>query len=357
MKLISKTIVTTLLGLGVLGVGLTERSSAAEFKMTASSSHPPIIPWVAAIKNHVVPESVKRAKALGHTIKWTEAYSGTLYNFKNTLEGIQDGLGDIGWVGTLWEPNKMPLENVSYFAPFVAVDTKNLQEISEDMHKKIPQMNKEWLKFNQVAIGVMSADGYVIVSKKPIRKLEDFKGLKLYAPGAVARWLEGTGAVGINAGLPIQYNGIKTGVADGSIVPGTAVLPFKLHEVAPYIIQANIGGSMPGALTMNLNTWKKLPKELQDMFMQLGKEYADLNTKEIKARRTKHLAIVAKQGGKIITMPRKEQERWAAAVPDIAGDWVKIYEKKGLPAKAVLDAYVKGAKARGEKPLRDWGVK
>ena len=87
--------------------------NAAEFKLTASSSHPPVVPWVKTIKDFVVPESTKRAKALGHTLKWTEAYAGALYNFKNTLEGIGEGLGDVtGLVpcGNLISyPCKMPL--------------------------------------------------------------------------------------------------------------------------------------------------------------------------------------------------------------------------------------------------------
>ena len=91
-------------------------AGAAEFKLTAGSSHPPIIPWVGTIKNFVVPQSVVRLKAMGgkHTIKWTEAYAGALYNWKNTLEGVQDGLADVGWVGTLWEPSKLPLHNASF---------------------------------------------------------------------------------------------------------------------------------------------------------------------------------------------------------------------------------------------------
>ena len=28
----------------------------------------------------------------------------------------QNGLADLGWVGTLWEPIKMPLMNVSFYA-------------------------------------------------------------------------------------------------------------------------------------------------------------------------------------------------------------------------------------------------
>ena len=62
----------------------SQTASSAEFKLTASSSHPPVVPWVKTIKDYVVPESTKIAKALGHTLKWTEAYAGALYNFKNT---------------------------------------------------------------------------------------------------------------------------------------------------------------------------------------------------------------------------------------------------------------------------------
>ena len=64
----------------------------------------------------MVPESNRILKEMGapDTIEWTQAYAGTLYNFKNTLEGVGDGLADIGWVGTLWEPVKMPLMNVTY---------------------------------------------------------------------------------------------------------------------------------------------------------------------------------------------------------------------------------------------------
>ena len=41
-------------------------------------------------------------------------------------------------------------------------------------------------------------------------------------------------------------------------------------------------------------------------------------------------------------------------MPNLAGDWVKLNEAKGLPAKEVLKAYVEGARKRGVTPLRDW---
>lgn len=336
-------------------LAVTGQSHAATFKLTAGSSHPPIVPWAVALRDLIVPESTKRAKALGHTLEWTEAYSGVLYNFKNTLEGVQDGLADVGWVGTLWEPNKMPLHNVTYFAPFGTSNVQALLEIGRELHEKIPAMNQQWTKYNQKLLGVFATDAYILMTKKPIKSVADLKGLKLFAPGAVARWVEGTGAIGIDAGLPVYYNGIKTGVANGVISPTTGILPFKLHEVAPDLTQLQMGGALPGALTMNLNTWKKLPPELQKMFLELGNEYGDWVAKRVVGFYNKTVGAMKKNPKVNVSVLSMDQQRkWAQSVPNIAAEWVKKTEARGLPAGKVLKVYMDGMRARGEKPLRDW---
>jgi len=331
-------------------------TSAKVFKLTAGSSHPPIIPWVGTIHNFVVPESNRRLKAMGSPdrIKWTEAYAGALYNFKNTLEGVQDGLADIGWVGTLWEPSKLPLHNVTFYTPFVTDNVKVLEKIENDMHRDIPAMNQQWRKYNQIYLGPQVIDAYVIITKAPIRSLVDLKGKKFMAPGAVSRWLEGTGAIAVNGGLPVYYNNLKTGVADGAILPGTGILPFKLHEVAPYVTQANLGGGITGALTMNFNTWNGLPPQMQKLFKQLGHEYGQLVTKRVAANKVKQFKILAKKGAIISTLPRAEQVKWANSLPDIAAQWVKQNEAKGLPARRVLTTFMNAVRKAGIKPLREW---
>ncbi len=350
MSIVTSGIVAVLCALPFAG------AQSAEFKLTAGSSHPPIIPWVGAIKNHVVPQSVLRLKQAGgkNTIKWTEAYAGALYNFQNTLEGIQDGLADIGWVGTLWEPNKLPLQNVTYYAPFATDNMQHLMEIQEELQSSVPALNQAWAKYNQVYLGSQVIDGYVLISKTPVNSIADLKGKKLYTPGAIALWLKGTGAIGVNGGLPVYYNGIKTGVVDGAILPGSSILPFKLHEVAPYVIDARLGGMISGALTMNLATWNKLPADMQAMFRKLGKEYGQLVVERVSANRTKFFGIIAKKGAKISVLSDAERKKWADSVPDIAGQWVKRIEAKGLPAKKLMHAYMDAVRKRGGAPVRAW---
>lgn len=343
----------TLAGFISAGLVLSGSAGAKEWNLTAGASHPPIIPWVATIKNHVVPESNKRLKAMGKpdTIKWTEAYAGALYKFTETLEGVGDGLADIGWVGTLWEPVKMPLHNVTFYAPFATGDVFHLMEIQEEMETTIPAFRAEWTRQNTVYLGAQVADTYHLITNFPIRTVEDLEGKKLMSPGAVANWLKGTGAIGIDGGLPVYYNNIKTGVADGAIVITTGMLPFKLHEVAPYITKVDLGGPISGGLAMNKDTWDSLPDYMQEMFRQLGKEYAEIQTKIVKANAEKFLTTMEEQGAKVSELPAAERKKWVDGLPDLAGDWARANGEAGAQ---VLKSFMDGVRERGGEPARQW---
>ncbi len=327
-------------------------SDAKIYKLTAGASHPPVVPWVAVIKNHVVPQSNIRLKAIGSpdSIKWTEAYAGALYNFKNTLEGIQDGLADIGWVGTLWEPVKMPLANVSYYAPFAEGDVNKMISIAWDL-QTLPAVQAEWAKHNQVILGPMVADTYHLVSKFPITSIAQLRGKKVLAPGPTANWLKGLGATPVNVGLPIYYNSLKTGVADIGIIITMGMLPFKLHEVAPYIIKVDMGGCICGALTMNKDTWDKLPLHMKAVMMDLGRDYSRMQTDIVAKKSSLFLKLMAKQGATIMEFPAAERTKWVNTLPDIAGDWAKA---NGAAGKQVLKVFMDGVRKRGGKPARAW---
>lgn len=341
-----------LLGLAAATVmALPVTGQAAEFALTASSSHPPIVPWVANLKNYVVPEAAKRAEALGHKITWTEAYAGALYNFENTLEGIGDGLGDIGWVGSLWEPSKQPLMNVTFALPFVTGDVKAAAEIESEMLANIPAIQEEWTKHGAVYLGPQSIDDYVIISTKEINSVDDIKGMKLYGPGATARWIEGTGAIAIGGGLPVYYNGIKTGVANGAIVPFSSILPFKLHEVAPHITFPGFGGGITGALAMNKGTFDSLPPEMQKLFQEIGKEYGEKTTEGVIHNFNTHKAKLTEAGAKINELSTDAMKKWANTIPNLAKQWA---DANGAVAKEVLAAYMDGVRKRGITPIRDW---
>ena len=327
---------------------------ARDYKMTIGSSHPPVLPWTIPLQKLVVPESNARlqAKGLPDKIQWTEAYAGALYDFNNTLEGVGDGLADIGWVGSLWEPAKQPLQNVAYYFPFVSGDVHLMTNLQQRLMERVPAFAAEWTKHNTVFLGAQAADTYHLVTKFPVKSLEDLRGKKLLAPGAIAARVQGINVTPVDAGLPVFYNMLQTGVADGAVILITGVIPFKLHEVAPYITKVDLGAVFSGALAMNKKTYDGLPKHMQELFRDLGRDYAKMCADLVAQREAGTWAALAKMPNVTVSeLPQAERVKWARALPDIAGDWTK---RNGDAGRQTLRIFMEEARKAGAKPLRDW---
>jgi TRAP-type C4-dicarboxylate transport system substrate-binding protein len=141
-------------------------------------------------------------------------------------------------------------------------------------------------------------------------------------------------------------------VADGAVILITGVLPFKLHEVAPYITKVDLGAVFSGALAMNKNTFDKLPPNMKDVFRELGRDYAKMCADLVAEREAGAWAALAKMPNvQISELPQAERVKWAKALPDVAGDWAR---RNGEPGRQVLRIFMEEARKRGAKPLREW---
>lgn len=344
----------------IIAVGLAAGAPAhAETRnLTIASSHPTTVPWVSVMQDHVEPEMNARLEAAGSDlrIEWTEAYGGILYKFTDTLEAVETGLADIGWVGTLWEPAKMPLQQIAYNTPFTTDDLVEQLRVVNEMHDEMPALRAAWEDHNMVFLGAQGNETYHLFTTRPVERLADLEGMKILAPGPAANWLAGTGAVPVDGGLPSYYTQLQTGVADGAIVMVTGVYPYKLYEVAPYMTRANIGSVFAGGLAANKDMFDSLPSEAQDILRDLGREYTELHATEIMDRYDRYLTEMQETYGlTVIDLPEGDRRAWIDGLPDIADDWVADIEAEGLPAGEVLSAYMAKVRAEIGEPERPWG--
>src|SRR5512144_1657785 len=93
---------------------------AETFNITVSAGHGPQLPWIRLLKDFFMPEVDRRLKEAGgkHSIVWQEAFSGTLAKIGGELAAIEEGIAEMGWVYTIFEPAKLPLHSVTFMAPF-----------------------------------------------------------------------------------------------------------------------------------------------------------------------------------------------------------------------------------------------
>jgi TRAP-type C4-dicarboxylate transport system substrate-binding protein len=331
-------------------------ASAKNYKLTVVAGHPPIFLWVTLCRDFFIPEVDKRLQEAGgkYKIEWNQAYGGTIAKIGGALEAIEEGIADMGFVGTIFEAPKMPLHNVTYMTPFGSENIFYVVDIIAELQKKIPALAQEWTKHNQIYLGGAALDTYGSLTNFPVNTVDDVDGHKIAAPGPSANWLKGTGGVPVASNLNEYYNGIKTGVFEGTLTFMTAASAIKVHEVAPYICMVNFGSQFAGGLSINKDIFESFPPEVQKIFIDVGRLYTKKLAEAQAARADEAMAKMKAGGAKVVSLSDEERARWANKLPNVPMQWAESMEKKGLPGKAMLEGYLDGLRARGVKLARDW---
>tara|TARA_R110002110_G_scaffold370978_1_gene580951 strand:+ start:3961 stop:5040 length:1080 start_codon:yes stop_codon:yes gene_type:complete len=356
MNALSKTLIArTVIASAVAGAFVVP-AAAKEIKLTAISGHPPVVGSVKHLKGYFIPEIDKRLKARGskYTIKWTQAYAGSVAKPPAVFEAIEEGLGDIGHVGMLFEAAKAPLETISYVTPFGSAKLGEVLDVVDAVEKQVPEMTAAYKRFGQKLLIRVGVDDYHVLTTSPVTKIADLKGRKLGAGGIAASWIKGTGAVPVRGNLTTYYNAVKTGVYDGMVVFGSSIPGFKYFEVTKHLTTVSFGAMFSSSITMNLDRWNDLPKDVQEVFNEVLPSYRAKAVGHYVAGGERAIKVARDNGVTIHDMAAEERRKWALSLPNIAKAWAKRLDDKKLPGTKVLNTYMELSRKAGIKFARDW---
>lgn len=332
-------------------------SAAETIKAVVIDGYPARALWVQEFTNFFIPEVDKRLAENGnYVMDWQESYGGSIVKPKGVLEGIELGLGDIGIVTTIFHSSKLPSQAISAVTPMVAPDARAVAQAVDEIAKEFPTMQNEFAAQNQVylATGVV-LDTYQVFSKTPVNSLADLENKKIAGAGMNLRYLEGIeGAAGVRGGLTDFYNMVQTGLVDAAMLWPESAATFKIAEVAPYMIRADLGAVNSKTITVNKQYWDGLPDEVKDVLQEVAVLYRDhvagIAMDRAQASRDAYVA----GGGTIVEMDPAEREAWAMAMPNIAQEWAAGLDAKGEPGSEMLNAYLGKLEAAGYTGVRDW---
>ncbi|MEK6243095.1 MAG: TRAP transporter substrate-binding protein [Pseudomonadota bacterium] len=256
-----------------------------------------------------------------------------------TFDAVKDGLVDLSFVTASYTPARHVLPLMPELPGNGDTAVANSVAYSR-MH---------WKHFHKIGeyngvklLGVFTHGPGQMFTKKPIKTLADFKGLKIRSGGGGSELV--VTAIG---GSPFfkpageSYEMLKSGVADGIFFPVESIVSFKLETV---LGQATLfpGGIYSSAFGffMNQDKWNKLSKQDQDIIEKHSNEYVarsagrswdEADRKGMEAMRKSDIKIVNADASLI-----KDVQRLSAPIVD---DWIKNASAKGVNAKAVLDEF------------------
>lgn len=122
--------------------------------------------------------------------------------------------------------------------------------------------------------------------KKPINTA-DLKGLNIRVSPMYLAAIKGLGGNPVVIAPTEVYAALERNVVDGYCWPAVGIRDWGWEKLTKYAVEPSFYTG-PNPLLMNLNTWNKLPKKLQDIVTEATKEaeikavafYADLAKKE-----------------------------------------------------------------------------
>jgi C4-dicarboxylate-binding protein DctP len=336
------------------GIANIPGANADTFTLRIASGHPPAVVYAGLMQSYFQPELKKRVEArTKHKIRWVEGFSGSIVKVYETLEGVQNGIVDIGGFCFCFEPSNLPLHAFQVMLPFGTVDPIDSLRVAQAVYAKVPYLTDVFEKnFKQKLIARITDASYNLGTKKKWEKVSDLEGVKVAGAGLNLNWLRYAGATPVQFSLPEAYTGLQTGVYDGAIMFPSAWVNLKLYEPAPFYTLIGFGTIVWHGLTINVDTWKRLPKDVQDIMLETAKDFEE----EVGKVNRKRYGDDVNKLRKLITVNEIDasvRKTWAEALKNWPQQHANDLEKKGLPAKQVLNLALDAAEKVGHKwPVR-----
>jgi TRAP-type C4-dicarboxylate transport system substrate-binding protein len=279
-------------------------------------------PWAKAVEN-ATKGSVK-----------VQIYPGdTLFKTKtDTIEAIKAGLADVAFMyAWAFSPQFDLIDAVSI--PFLAPNAEVASRTAWALYQNIPEVQAQWKDIK--LLSAWTTDPYIfITTKKQIKVIEDFKGMKMRMTGGMAtEMMKLLGGIPVTIPMPQNYENLQKGVVDGMAAPGEAIAGFRLYEVVKYytIVPSTC---VTQELIMNKNTWNSLPPDIQEAIMSVSGENAAIRMGGgCFDRAWAGLQEKVKKAGYPMTAytpPKEEVDRWIKiAGKPLWDEWVLKMEKRG----------------------------
>jgi len=182
-----------------------------------------------------------------------------------------------------------------------------------------------------------------IMAMKPVRSLADIKGYELRASGTGAKILELLGAAPVAMPQSDVPEALQKGVIKGNVSSMEVLKDFKYAEYCRFVT-ANVNLFVVSfAVVMNQAKWNALPDDVKKVFDDLRREQAIWTGQYV----DNHVNAAIKwsketfKDFQMVDLSQEELSRWYALLKPMADKYLKDYEAKGLPTKAILDDVLK----------------
>ena len=313
--------------------------------------HQMLPPQATIPKNALEPWAKKVADESGGRIA-VELYPAMQLGGKpaDLVDQVKDGVVDLIWTVIGYTPGRFP-KTEAFELPFVMTTAEATSVAFQEYYEK--HMKDEFKDYHVLAVHTHGPGLIHTVAAKPIKSLDDMKGLKLRGTSKVVnQMLEAMGATPIGMPVTAVPEALSKSVIDGSVVPWEVTPSIKIAELAPnHAAFSGKNGLYTGTFlfAMNKDAYEALPDDLKKVIdansgVELARKFGiAMDQGDIGGK-----ALAEKAGNTINTLDETETARWKAAGEAVTKAWIADMDSKGLDGttlyKDAVDLIAKNTK-------------
>ena len=248
--------------------------------------------------------------ASGGRLDITPHAGGEIMPVMETFDAVSKGMLKIDFsYGPYWI-GKLPMAiYASGLPPFTLPRWENYKVLYYELGLE-DLIRKAYAEHNIFYVGVVPSNNCVMLSKRPVRKAADFKGLKIRATGIYAEVAVAAGASAVYFPWGEIYGALEKGVIDGVIAgPLSCQCDSAFHEPTKYLLETPLTPVDAWSLHINMDAWNALPDDLKKIFYVSCSYAGDIFTASYFVHDAMWRKKIVKSGFTVTTLPEEEQRK------------------------------------------------
>lgn len=194
-------------------------------------------------------------------------WSGGLLSSESSITEIRHGLVDIGLITPIYTRGGVHAQRTQTGFYGGVRSMQDQVDVYRCLEREFPVLGQELHGLEVLAVQSGNFPG-VITRDKPIRTLEDFRGMRIRAPTEIIPVLRELGADPVNLPMGEVYSALAKNIIDGVVAPADTIRSLHFNEVARYYSEVRFPRGAYPARAMYHPTWERLPSDLQSLLQR-----------------------------------------------------------------------------------------
>ena len=263
---------------------------------------------------------------------WNGLLHGPLDGFKACVTGLTDYTH--GYI--TYQPGSFHLMH-GLQLPFVFPNAPVASLVAEELYPR-------FFKPEYEAMGVYlatcdSTSPYQLISREPVRTLEDLRGLKIRATGGIlAEIYRELGAVPVVIAAAEVYPAFQRGMLDAVSLGVPDIASYRLQEIGKFLTRVSLNVTVL-QYALNQPSFDVLPDDIRQRFHDLLRIRSQMCAQDYYSGPVEEEAYAHLRAGgcEILDLEPDEQERWRETLLPLRNRFISQNEAEGRPATEMLE--------------------